>query len=252
MTPPDLQTVGLDAKEATAYLALLELGEAAMGQLVKKSRLKRTTLYDTIESLKQRNLVSVSKKNKKIVYVAENPRKIIEQLDDKRASAEKMLPELLSITNVLQKKPRIRYFEGIDGIKEVYKDTLRFPDQKLQAWVSEEMIYKFDQEFLDHYYTPRRLEKKIWAEVIAPDLPDIRAYAGLDRESLRVTRLIDPAKFPFEVEISLYGPDHIGIMSFREKLGLILESESISRTLKSIFALQWEMLKDLRRSDETS
>lgn len=242
MTPKDLQSVGLDIKEATAYLALLELGESAMGQLVKKSGLKRTTLYDTIESLKQRGLVSVSKKNKKIVYVAENPRKILEQLDEKRVSAEKMLPELLSITNVLQKKPRIRYFEGTEGIKEVYKDTLRFPDQKIQAWVSEEMIHEFDQKFLDDYYTPRRLEKKIWAEVIAPDLPDIREYKGLDQASLRVTKLLDPKEFPLDVEISLYGTDHIGIMSFQDKLGLIIESESIARTLKSIFAAQWETL----------
>lgn len=242
MTPKDLQSVGLDIKEATAYLALLELGESAMGQLVKKSGLKRTTLYDTIESLKQRSLVSVSKKNKKIVYLAENPHKILEQLDEKRVSAEKMLPELLSITNVLQKKPRIRYFEGIDGIKEVYKDTLRFPDQKLQAWVSEEMIHEFDQKFLDDYYTPRRLEKKIWAEVIAPDLPHIGEYKGIDQASLRVTKLIDPKEFPLEVEISLYGTDHIGIMSFQDKLGLIIESEPIARTLKSIFAAQWETL----------
>lgn len=242
MTPKDLQSVGLDIKEATAYLALLELGESAMGQLVKKSGLKRTTLYDTIESLKRRGLVSVSKKNKKIVYVAENPRKIIERLEEKRISAEKMLPELLSITNVLQKKPRIRYFEGIDGIKEVYKDTLRFPDQKLQAWVSEEMVYEFDQKFLDDYYTPRRLEKKIWAEVIAPDLPGIREYKGLDQASLRVTKLIDPKEFPLDVEISLYSTDHIGIMSFQDKLGLIIESEPIARTLKSIFAAQWETL----------
>ncbi len=246
MTPNELKSAGLDAKEAKAYLALLELGEATMGQLVKKSKLKRTTLYDTIDSLKDDGLVSLSKRDKKIVYIAENPRKIIEQLDEKKASVEKMLPELLSITNALHKKPRIRYFEGIEGIKEVYKDTLRFPNQKLQAWVAEEMIHKFDQKFLDEYYTPRRLEKKIWAEVIAPDLPNIRTYKGIDTKSLRVTRLIDSNKFPFEVEISLYGRDHIGIMSFHDQLGLIIESESISRTLKSIFALQWESLGEVR------
>lgn len=242
MTPKDLLSVGLDIKEAAAYLALLELGEAAMGQLVKKSGLKRTTLYDTIESLKQRSLVSVSKKNKRIMYVAENPRKILEQLEERKASVEKMLPELLSITNTLQKKPRIRYFEGIDGIKEVYKDTLRFPDQKLQAWVPEDIVHQIGNAFFDDYYTPARLKNKIWAEVIASDLPAIQQYKSLDSVQLRHTKLIDPTQFPFSVEISLYGSDHIGIMSFQDKLGLIIESESITRTLKSIFAAQWETL----------
>ncbi|MEI6810975.1 MAG: helix-turn-helix domain-containing protein [Candidatus Nomurabacteria bacterium] len=244
MVPNDLKSIGLDEKEAVAYLALLELGESAMGTLVKKSKLKRTTLYDIIEALKEKGLVSISKKNKKVVYFAENPRKILEQIDEKKFSIEKMLPELLSISNILHKKPRIRYFEGIEGIKEVYKDTLRFPDQKLQAWVSEEMIHKFDKNFLDEYYTPKRLEKKIWVEVIAPNLPSISEYKGEDQKSLRVTRLIDSNKFPLDVEISLYGRDNIGIMSFQDQLGLIIESESISKTLKSIFALQWESLGD--------
>ena len=243
MIQNQLKNAGLDDKEALAYLALLELGESSMGQLVKASKLKRTTLYDTIESLKERRLVSTSKKNKKVVYIAENPRKIIELLDEKKESMQKILPELLSIANSIHKKPRIRYFEGIEGIKEVYRDTLRFPNQKVQAWVAEEMIHKFDQKFLDEYYTPKRLEKKIWAEVIAPDLPDIRVYKGLDVTSLRTTRLIDANEFPLEVEINLYGHNNIGIMSFHDELGLIIESESVSRTLKSIFALQWKSIE---------
>jgi len=243
MTSKDLQSIGLSDMEAGAYLALLELGEATMGQLVKKSGLKRTTLYDTIESLKREGLVSATKREKKIIYIAEDPRKILEQLDEKKSAVEKMLPELLSITNTLKQKPRIKYFEGIDGIKEVYRDTLRFPDQKIQAWVAEEMIHKFDQKFLDDYYVPKRLEKKIWAEVIAPDLPGIRSYKGIDTSSLRRTRLIDPAKFPLSVEISLYGPDCVGIMSFQDQLGLIIVSAPIAQTLKSIFALQWESLE---------
>src|SRR3989344_5168876 len=213
MTIKNLQSAGLDEKEAAAYLALLELGETTMGQLVKKSKLKRTTLYDTVESLKRDGLVSTVKRQKKIIYIAEDPRKIIELLDEKKSSIEKILPELLSITNSLPKKPRIRYFEGIEGIKEVYRDSLRFHNQKLQAWVSEEMIHKFDQKFLDEYFTPTRLKRGIWDEVIAPDLPEIRKYKGIDAESRRTTKLISADQFPLDAEISLYGPDRIGIMS---------------------------------------
>ncbi|MDO8589742.1 MAG: helix-turn-helix domain-containing protein [bacterium] len=245
MTSTDLQNIGLDGKESTAYLALLELGEATMGGLVKKSGLKRTTLYDTIESLKGKGLVSTAKRQKKIIYIAEDPRKILEQLDEKKSAVEKMLPELLSITNTLKQKPRIRYFEGLEGIKEVYRDTLRYPDQKVQAWVSEEMVLEFDKKFMDEY-PKKRTEKKIWAEVIAPDLPEIQRYKGLDTASLRTTRLIDPERFPLAVEISLYGPDRIGIMSFQDQLGLIIESGPMARTLKSIFALQWESLEDTK------
>ena len=63
-----------------------------------------------------------------------------------------------------------------------------------------------------------------------------------DQKHLRQTRLISPEKFPFEVEINLYGNNSIGIMSFKEQFGLIIESKKIYNTLKSIFEMNWNSL----------
>jgi len=239
----DLQPFGLSDKEARVYLALLELGESAVGAIAKKSAIKRTTLYDVIEGLKSAGLVSSLKKGKKTLYFAEDPRLIEGKLEDKKEKLKKMLPELLSIANFLDNKPKIRFYEGKDSIKEVYKDTLRYPDQELLAWVSEEATSSFDLEFLNNYYLPRRIEKKIWVRAIAPRLPYMEQYQGEDQASLRRTRLIDAEAFPILVEINLYGRNKIGIMSFSEETSLIIESDRISRTLKSIFEHQWSSIE---------
>ncbi len=244
MIPKDLIIAELDEKQAITYLAALELGEATMGQLVEKSKLKRTTLYDVIESLKGRRLVSVTKRGKRILYVAEPPQRLLDTLEERRTGLEKLLPELLSINNSIKNKPKVRYFEGVEGVKEVYRDVLRFPDQKMQSWVPENIISELDKSFFEDYFTPERLKKKIWAEVIASDLPMIRHYHAFDTVSLRKMKLIDANRFPFSVEVCLYGRNHIGIMSYKDQMGLIIESDSIARTLKSIFDLQWELLGD--------
>jgi len=241
-TNKELSQFGLNSKESATYLAILELGEANIGQIVKKSRVSRTTLYDVLDSLKQQALISSSRRGTKTFYYAENPRVIGEKLDEKKRTLERMLPELLAIANAIDKKPKIRYYEGLEGIKDVYRDTLKFPEQELLAWVAEEAVGAFDEEFLNKYYLAKRIEKKIWVRAIAPNLPYMLRYQGLDRASLRTTKLIDPKKFPIDVEINLYGKSRIGIMSFTEELGLIIESEKIFRTLKSIFESQWEML----------
>jgi hypothetical protein len=44
------------------------------------------------------------------------------------------------------------------------------------------------------------------------------------------------------VEINLYGKRLIGIMAFEEEIGLIIESEKIYNTLKSIFEINWKAL----------
>lgn len=239
MLSKDLQNIGLSEKESKVYLASLELAQANINQLAKKSGIKRTTIYDIIESLKEKGLISVTKKGKKTLYFAEDPRALEKQLDERKNSLQKIMPELLSITNLMDKKPVIRFFEGIEGIKEVYKDTLNYPDQELLAWVSEEAVVAFDEKFLNEYYLLKRLDKKIWVRAIAPDKPYMQKYKGMDEKSLRRTKLISMEKFPLEVEINLYGRRNIGIMAFKEKVGLIIESPTIFTTLKSIFEKNW-------------
>jgi sugar-specific transcriptional regulator TrmB len=244
MIKNNVTIAGLDTKEGVAFISILELGEATMGQLVKKSQLKRTTLYDIIDVLKSRRLVSVTKRGKKTLYIPENPHRLLDSLDEQRSSLEKLMPELLSITNNIVNKPKVRYFEGVEGIKEVYRDVLRYPDQKMQSWVPENIIDELDKVFFEDFFTPGRLRKRIWAEVIASDLPQIRHYKKFDESSLRKIKLVNADRFPFSVEICLYGRNHIGIMSYKDQMGLIIESESIAKTLQSIFNLQWELLAD--------
>jgi len=63
MLNKELEKIGLSKKEAKVYLACLELSEATIGQISKKSGVKRTTVYDIVESLKEKSLISSSTKN---------------------------------------------------------------------------------------------------------------------------------------------------------------------------------------------
>jgi sugar-specific transcriptional regulator TrmB len=238
----ELEKLGLDNKEASVYLALLELGEGNIQQIAKKSGVKRTTVYDIIESLKKKRLLSSARKKKKELFYAENPKRLEDELEEKKHTLRQILPELLSITNSLDKKPKVRFYEGIEGIKEVYKDALNYPDQELLAWVSEEAIIFFDEKFLNEYYLPKRLEKKIWVRAIAVDNVYMQKYKGLDEKSLRKTKLVSAEQFPLKVEINLYAKNKITFMSFSEKIGLIIESQKIYTTLKSIFEMNWQAL----------
>ena len=239
----DLVKIGLDKKEAQLYLCLLELGETNIARISKKSGISRTTCYDIIESLKEKGLISIIVKKAKIFYFAEDPRKLERQLDEKKHILKSILPQLLSVANLIDKKPTIRYFEGIEGIKDVFRDTLNYPDQETLAWVSDEAVEHFDIDWLWNFYVIKRVENKIWQRAISPDVSYLHNVKTFDQVHLRQTRLVSPKEFPFEVEINLYSHDRIGIMSFREQFGLIIESKQIYTTLKSIFEAHWESLE---------
>jgi len=234
----DLSSSGLGEKETDTYLALLELGEVNLSTLIRKTGVKRTTLYDIVESLHKKGLIGYTKHKKRTFYFAEDPRVLMSQMDERRQKLETVLPELLSITNSLVRKPKIRYYEGVAGIKQAYEDTLKYPDQELLGWVSEKALSVLGRDFL-YAYLERRLKRKIWVRAIAPRVPDMEKYAGEDPRSLRKTLLISKNEFPFEVEVNLYGKRNIAIMSFEENFAMIIESEKIYKTMKSMFEMSW-------------
>jgi sugar-specific transcriptional regulator TrmB len=242
MLQDDLQKIGLDKKESQVYLALLELGSANIGQIAKKSAVKRTTVYDILDSLKEKGLLGQTKQKNHTLFFAENPEKLERQIEEKKKIIQKVMPELLSITNRMEKKPKIKFFEGIAGIKEVYEDTLKYPDQELLAWATDDALKYFDAQYLWHEYVPARIKNRIWERTIAPNNEQMRHVKSYDQKHLRQIRFAPEGETLFEVEINLYGKKLIGIMAFEEQIGLIIESEKIFNTLKSIFEINWKSL----------
>lgn len=101
-----------------------------------------------------------------------------------------------------------------------------------------------DRDFFDNYYIKKRIKKKIWLRAIAPNTNDMQDYFNRDKSELRQTKLVSYDMFNVEVGIILYGKSKVGIVSYDEGMGLIIESPKIYRSLKDIFELVWRMLPE--------
>ncbi|MFC1645170.1 TrmB family transcriptional regulator [Patescibacteria group bacterium] len=246
MLVDELEGIGLNENEAKAYLALLELSEASVAQIALKAKLKRPTTYLIVESLKEKGLVGMVKREKKTLFLAKDPRKIVEMLEERKEKINRVMPQLLSITNVIDKKPEIRFFEGQEGIKEVYRDTLNYPNQEMLAFFSDSYVEFLDEDFVQNYYFPKRVEKKIWARAILPDQEAIRKLVTDDVAHLRQTKIVPKNTYDINIEINIYGKSKVAIISFEEQFGLIIESKKIHESLRNIFNLVWDLLPETK------
>ena len=237
----NLKDAGLNDNEASLYLAALELGEANISRLAKKANIKRTTAYWVVDSLKEKGLISSIKKGAQTKYHAEDPHKIEELLEDKKLSIRKIMPELMSFANLIDKKPKIRYFEGKEAYKEVFKDILRYPNSEVLAWFDENFI-SVDQKFFFEYFVPKGKERKIWARVIYPDNTQTRELVASNQEHLIQGKIANSKKFKMDIEINLYGKNKMGIISYPEQIAIIIESQKIFEAQKNIFELLWDNL----------
>src|SRR3989339_2142065 len=131
-----IKNLGLTEKQAKVYLACLQLGASKVGKIQKESGIKRTTLYDVLEDLQKIGLVSYVVKNKTRIYNPENPHKLKELIETRSKLTEVILPDLQKMFFSIAYRPNIRFFEGVEGIKQIYGETLNCCDKKILQIVS--------------------------------------------------------------------------------------------------------------------
>ncbi len=243
-TKQALQQFGLAGKKADVYLAALELGSASVIEISKKASVKRTTCYDILLDLSSDGLISKTTVGKKHLFVGEDPEKIQRNLKHQERLFSEILPQLQSIHNTRGIKPKIRFYEGKEGLREAYEDTLRH-SKEILIFGSYDVVNVLGKEWTEDYLK-RRVAKQIYARAILPSTEAlVREYVSRDLEQRRSTKLIDPKKYPFSIEINLYGHQKLALISAKEEIALIVEGAEIHKTLRLMFELIWDLLPEI-------
>ncbi len=243
---------GLSENEAKIYLALLELGKGTVSEITRKANLNRTTGYDVLDGLVAKNLASVSGKEPKQEYVAESPdnlKILLEaEFNEKKNSLKELtsaIPELKSLHNV-RGRPKVRFYEGVSGLIEVYEDTLS-SHETIRAYATVDDMHRTLPNYFPEYYH-RRAGRGIAIKAIIPKTPIGEERATHNKEEMRETALIPPDKYYFSPEINIYD-DKVMIASHREKLGIIIQSAEIADAMKIIHDLAWQEAKRLETNE---
>ena len=74
--------------------------------------------------------------------------------------------------------------------------------------------------------------------------PAVRQVTANNEKVLRRSRYVKSENFVMPIEIILYGGRKVGVISLEEEFSMIIESEKIFLSLKSIFEAMWESLPE--------
>lgn len=238
-----LEEFGLSRKEATVYLALLQLGTSVVSDTAKKADINRSTAYVLLESLAKQGLVSISKKRNVRWYTPAPPERLIQFLEESVkkyttlvGKARNLLPELKSMYSGVGPKPKVQFLEGVEGIKTAYEDTLT-SKETIRALASIENMHATIPNYFPEYYQ-RRAQKNISIRAILPDTPEAQERVRHNKEEARETCLVPRDRYGFSPEINIYD-DKVVFMSLVEKFALVIESNELADALKKEFDLAW-------------
>lgn len=246
-----LKDLNFSEKEIAVYLALLEIGSGKAIELAKKTGLNRTTVYDLLESLMSKGLISKYKKGSNTFFNVLEPNRLLTYLDREKEEKNKiierqkkkvseLLPELVSLQNIFTAKPRVQFFEGEKGMREAYEDTLTSREMIL-AYANVQTVHEGLPNFFPEYYK-RRAKKKIFIRAIFPRNKLSIERSKINQEEMRQTKFLPQENMTFSPEINIYNNKML-VASWKEKMAIIIESKELADLQKLTFNMLWDRLE---------
>lgn len=238
-----LAELGLAPKEADTYIAMLELGPSSVQDIAKKAGINRTTTYVMIEGLKKHGLVSTFDKGKKTLFAAENPDQLIEILtrqsnviDAKRSKLEQTLPRLLAIFNTVGDKPRVRFLEGEEPMREITRKLNRIEGEVWEMFAVDEYfleVLRRSQTHEERANPPRWLKGRA---LITLKPGCMLPYFNQRQIEIRA---LDWETHMFTGDIAIHD-DQAYIFVYKGRFAAIaIQSKEIVEILKALFEMAW-------------
>lgn len=236
-----LQDYGLSKTEAQSYLAVLELGVAPVSTIARRSGENRVTVYSALKNLVKKGIAIETPKKKTAYYTVISPEKLIKKMEDKYQAIKDALPQFMAIANKYDTTPQVKFFEWLEWIKQLYDDILSSEKNMIYAFLWVGTVSPKLLTYLNLHFLPQRSKLGIHAKVLLCNEEKKNEYSGFSSSKRFLTeyRVVDSDMAKFHNEINIYGTNKVSLVMFSENemSGIIIQSEKLHATLKSIFDL---------------
>ncbi len=243
-----LELFGLTAKEVSIMLACYKLGPSPIHDLAKRARIKRSTAYILCEELIGKGLLEEDLKTYKKTVSAIEPKRLYRMFATRQRALkrhemefEEKLPELQAqfITSSIQ--PKVRVFQGIHGLHNVWEDILTAKTEIL-LWTNQQAERSVFSKDFHEKFIKERVRKNISIRVLAVHNNPGKKLLETDEKNLRQSKLL-PIHTSFSAETYLYD-NKIATLDYNQDIiGVIIESAPICSSYKSIFEMTWVQIK---------
>jgi sugar-specific transcriptional regulator TrmB len=246
-----LDKIGLTKNEIKIYLILLEIGESTSGPLIKKSGINSSKVYENLDRLVKRGLISYVKKTNKKYFRATNPDRLLDYIDENKRNLEKdrieiqkIIPELKGTMRKLdEEKQEAEIYVGLKGYKTLLENMIDELNSNGSYIAFASGMLK---EILGDYWFIFQKKKKefkinarcLWDNKIRKQKDYLKEYYGKGRFMTKDSYLSP-------VDVWVFN-DKIIQVSYTTKpiFAVLIRSKGLAQSYRELFERIWESSKD--------
>lgn len=246
----EMMRLGFSDKESTVYVTLLRRGNASVADICTETGMNRATVHDTCDHLGRAGLVTAYAADGQRRFGAEPPERLLTVLSLQRREvtarediAARLLPRLLAIGTSHAAKPKIRYIEGIDGLRNMQREYECQEGDVIQLVGYDAYRAVEDRRMTRSHHETIATNKKNRVRAIVvtdADVAFLKFYEGVE------CRRISPALIDVQGEVTVWH-DRVTLFSFANGIIAIeITSKTIADTLRGVLELAWFAAEKLK------
>jgi sugar-specific transcriptional regulator TrmB len=246
-----LEQIGLTKTEVKIYLTLLKTGQATTTKIVREARIHASKVYEFLDRLIQKGLVTYVIKSNKKHFTAADPEHLKEflkekqrRIQDQEEIIDQLIPSLVSIQKEKADEISFQVYEGMRGIKSFYERLL----QVLNKGETSHLLGapKIGNEKLEGYlldWHARRVKKGVKLKAIYDS--DNKKY-GEVRSKMKYSKVKYLPKYiasPMWIEIS---KDYVAIGHIKGNNAVLfaIKDAAVAKGYLDYFKLIWSVSTD--------
>lgn len=234
-----LEVYGLTDKESRVYVSLLKHGTASLQIIAGPLPYPRTTVYNTLQYLKEKGLVSTIKKGRATQFQAADPARLLDILDKKATLIRSVLPDLESLYRSADSS-RVQLYEGRKGIFAILSDV--FSQKRQVCYFGSYSLSKKMLDFLPEHFRSLRLDRHIPARIVIDPYKEERFQLASYR---RITKMrYNRSLQDFPLMVFIYGQNVAFYTLQGTVMGMIIENKQTARAMQMVFETYWTAGKE--------
>jgi sugar-specific transcriptional regulator TrmB len=215
---------------------LLQLGPSLAGKISRKSGVHRRSVYDAMDRLIEKGLVSYIIQNNQRYYQATDPEKLVQLVRDKERSLMDILPELKAQHDFSKEKEETNFYRGKEGVKYIFEDMLDEKDTVLVIGASANA-----NEIVKYYFPKfdtRRAKEKIKVRLIYDE--SFKPVTGIPLAEIKYL----PEGYGSNAATNIYA-DKVAIIIWLERpLAILIKNAEVAKSYRKYFELLWKIAKN--------
>ena len=231
-----LQKFGLTENEAQVYLILLRLGSATASEITQKSGIHRINVYDILERMQEKGLVSYVMIGKRKHYEAADPKRILEIEEERKKDIQSIIPELAA-QRTLGKSPQdATIFKDKKGIMNVLEEITK----------SKTVVYLFASGWGFKEKFPKYYD--IWHNRLVLNKIKVKTLLSKKfKKTLEVPKPLDyrflPSEYVFPSTTLVYEEKVFMIMWTGQPIAILIRGKEIAASYRKFFEILWKSAK---------